>query len=68
MSNEGMAAAQHAYGRLAAGIAADDFAAYDAGYLGGYNPDGSWKPGAKGGQAEYEALFDDYEPDEDDDE
>lgn len=68
MSTEGMAAAQHAYGRLVAGIHIDDFAAYDSGYLGGYEPDGSWKPGPNGGRAEYEALFDEPEDEDDDDE
>jgi hypothetical protein len=65
MSNEGMRAAQHAYGRLAAGIAVDDYAAYDAGYLSGYNPDGSWIPGPNGGRDDYEALFEDEGDDDD---
>lgn len=66
MTTEGMAAAKHAYERLSAGIHPEDFAAYDAGFLSGYNPDGSWKPGLKGGRAEYLQAFG-LDDDEDDD-
>jgi hypothetical protein len=42
---EQFARARHAYERVDRGISPDDFEAYDAGYMIGYNPDGTWKPG-----------------------
>jgi len=42
---EQLAAAQAAYPRVAAGIHPDDYDAYNAGLMTGYNPDGSWIPG-----------------------
>lgn len=71
LSVEELRAKQHAYKRMEAGIHHDDWAAYDAGYLLGYqvNPvtgEQEWIPGPSGGQDEYEALFEEQE-DEDDD-
>jgi hypothetical protein len=37
--------ARHAYERLSLGIHPEDFAAFDAGHMRGYNRDGSWIPG-----------------------
>lgn len=51
--------------RLARGISRDDWDAYDAGYMTGYRPDGSWEPGPN--YAEWEArqqAQDDEEEDE----
>lgn len=56
MTPERMRAAKYAYERATKGIAAEDFAAYDAGEMVGYNPDGSFKPGPN------------YIPDDDEDE
>lgn len=42
-----MKEAQHAYERLHRGIHPEDFDLYEAGYIIGYNPDGSFKPGPK---------------------
>ena len=44
-SPQQLAAAQHAYERVSAGIHPDDYGPYDAGIMAGYNPDGSWKLG-----------------------
>lgn len=44
-SPEQQRAAQYAYERLSRGIHPEDFANYDAGYIAGYNPDGSYIPG-----------------------
>lgn len=44
-SDEQLKAAQHAAKRLDKGIHPDDFEAYDAGVMDGYNTDGSFKPG-----------------------
>lgn len=52
-----LAAAQYAYGRTAAGINPDDFAAYDAGLMSGYESDGSWKPGPASEQDDDEPLL-----------
>jgi len=60
-SPEQCAKAQKAYERLEAGIHPDDFAAYDAGLMRGYNSDGSWIPGPA-----YEEEDEDYELTEDD--
>ncbi|NBW11011.1 MAG: hypothetical protein EBR82_23570 [Caulobacteraceae bacterium] len=48
MSEEQIAAAQHAAERLRAGIHPSDFSAYDAGLMSGYNGDGTHKPGLNG--------------------
>jgi len=45
MTAEQLAAARHAYVRTAAGIWPEDFAAFDAGMMTGYSPDGSPIPG-----------------------
>lgn len=45
MTPEELAEAAKAYERVSRGIHPDDYAAYDAGKMIGYNPDGSWKPG-----------------------
>ena len=55
MSDDEMKTAQHAYKRLAAGIAPEDFAAFDSGEMIGYNPDGSPIPGP----TSYSEDFDD---------
>ena len=64
MSEERLAAAQHAYERLIHGIHPEDFAAYDSGYLTGYNADGSWIPGPSGGEREWNIVIGNDEPDE----
>lgn len=46
------AAAAAAYARASAGILPKDFAAFNAGYMTGYAPDGKWIPGPN--YAEYE--------------
>lgn len=40
-----MQTAQHSQERLRQGIHPDDFEAFDAGIMAGYNPDGTFKPG-----------------------
>lgn len=40
-----------AYDRVAKGIHPDDYKAYNAGFMDGYNADGTWKPGPN--HAEY---------------
>lgn len=45
MTPEAMAAARHGYDRIERGIHPDDYAAFDAGQMTGYHPDGSWIPG-----------------------
>lgn len=45
MSDEQLTEAQRVYPRLDAGILPEHFAAWDAGIMTGYNPDGSWIPG-----------------------
>lgn len=50
-----MKEAQRAYERLHRGIHPDDFDLYDKGYIVGYEPDGSYKPGPK--WDEYQALL-----------
>jgi hypothetical protein len=40
-----LAAAQHAYRRVSAGIAPEDYEAFDEGIMAGYTPDGEWIPG-----------------------
>lgn len=52
--------------RLAKGIAVEDWGAYDAGYMTGYRPDGSWEPGPN--YAEYLRRKREEEIDEDEDE
>jgi hypothetical protein len=44
-SPEDEAAALHSYNRLEAGVAQEDFGAYDKGYMLGYDEDGKWIPG-----------------------
>ena len=61
-SPEQQAAAQYAYERLSRGIHPEDFERYDAGYIVGYTPDGSYLPGPNWDQMPSE------EPDEEDDE
>jgi hypothetical protein len=56
------AEAQYAYERLSRGIHPEDFAFYDAGYIAGYNPDGSYIPGPN--FAEMPAVEDLEEDDE----
>lgn len=51
---EQLAAAQHARERLARGIHPEDWPAYEAGYMIGYDPDGEWIPGPN--YAEYAAA------------
>lgn len=62
MTPEGIAAAGHAYDRVTRGIHPDDYEAYDAGYMIGYEGDGSWKPGPN-----YESWLAQQENDEDED-
>lgn len=45
MSAKETATAAFYYARTEAGIDPDDFEAYAKGYLIGYEPDGTWKPG-----------------------
>lgn len=45
MTPEQIAAAQHAYRRVEKGIAPEDYAAFDAGEMLGYDDDGEWVPG-----------------------
>jgi len=45
MSQESLEQAAYAYERADRGIIPEDFAAYDAGIMDGYNSDGSWIPG-----------------------
>lgn len=70
MSEDQMTAAQKAYPKLDAGIIQEDFAAFDAGLMTGYNHDGSWIPGPNApDDTEDLELADedeDYEEDEDD--
>ena len=61
MTPEALAAASRAFERTAAGIAPDDFAAFDAGYLRGYGDDGEWLPGPNGGYEEYRLAIGEYE-------
>jgi hypothetical protein len=60
MSAEELASVQHSYNRLAAGIHPEDWAAFDAGEMVGYDKDGRKIPGPnfQGGEAEYEASAD----------
>jgi len=44
-SPQQLAAARAAYPKVAAGIAPEDYQAFDEGRMVGYNPDGSFKPG-----------------------
>ena len=52
-------AAQFAYERLSRGIHPEDFEKYDAGYISGYNPDGSYLPGPNWAQMPQETEDDD---------
>jgi hypothetical protein len=52
MTLQQLQAAQHAYVRTELGIHPDDFAAYEAGVMIGYNDDGSYKPGPNYEEAE----------------
>ena len=61
-SPEQQRAAQYAYERLNRGIHPEDFAAYDSGWMTGYNPDGMYIPGPN-----YHEMPQD-DGDEDDDE
>ena len=45
MSEDQMQKAQHAYGRVAAGIRPEDYELYDTGQITGYDPDGGYLPG-----------------------
>jgi hypothetical protein len=45
MTPERIAIAAHAYERVHRGIHPDDYEAYEAGLMTGYNPDGSFIPG-----------------------
>lgn len=45
MSSSQLAAAKHAYERVNAGIAPEDYTLFDAGIITGYESDGSYKPG-----------------------
>jgi len=47
MTPEQMKVAQHAQKRVRHGIHPEDFEAFDAEIMEGYNPDGSFKPGPK---------------------
>lgn len=58
-----LTAVQYNRERLARGIAREDWAAYDAGYMVGYRPDGSWEPGPN--YAEWTALQADAEEEDD---
>lgn len=60
---EQLAAARAAYPKVAAGIAPEDYPAFDAGLMTGYNPDGSFKPGPN-----VEENLDDEEADDEYDE
>lgn len=44
----------NSYLKLAAGITPEDRAAWDKGYMRGYNPDGTWKPGPNAAEFEQE--------------
>ncbi len=61
MTEEQIAAAQEAQAKVAAGIHPDDYAAYDAGIMVGYNPDGSFKPGPNHDQSKLDAFVDSME-------
>jgi hypothetical protein len=45
MNQQQLDAARHAAERVGLGIHPDDYPAYEAGQMRGYNPDGSWIPG-----------------------
>lgn len=45
MTRQQLLKAQATYPKVAAGLHPDDYDAWDRGYMRGYNPDGSWKPG-----------------------
>jgi hypothetical protein len=62
MTPEKFKQAEYEYERRDRGIHPDDFEAYDAGYLVGYNPDGTWKPGAN-----YETWLAEQETENDED-
>jgi len=66
MDRKKLDAAQHAYERLVRGIHMDDFEAYDAGEILGYNPDGSYIKGPN--WKEPEELPDELELADEDDE
>ena len=63
---EQLAAAQRSYVKVRAGIHPDDFEAFDAGQMIGYNPDGSFKPGPNQAEPEDEENDDEEEEDYDD--
>lgn len=48
MGSRELAEATMAAERISKGIAPEDYEAYDAGLMDGYNPDGSWRPGPAG--------------------
>jgi len=58
-TSEQQRAAQYAYERLSRGIHPEDFEKYDAGYISGYNPDGSYIPGPNWAQMPQETEEDD---------
>jgi len=61
-SEQELELAKIAYGRVSKGIIPDDYEAFDAGIMTGYNPDGSWKPGPN--YVEPEPEDEDEEPDD----
>ena len=65
MTDESLDAAKKAYSRAAAGIHPDDNALFDAGFISGYNPDESYKPGPK--WDEYQKLLAEQEAEEEED-
>lgn len=65
MSKEQMAALQHAYRRQSQGIIPKDWPLFDAGYISGYERDGSYTPGPKWDEYQQQLAS---EADEEDDE
>jgi len=55
MSDEQVGRAQHAYGRVAAGIRPEDYELYDTGQITGYDPDGDYVPGPNWQEPELES-------------
>lgn len=67
MTDEDMEYAQKSYRRTAAGIHPDDYAAFDAGLMTGYDPDGKPIPGPNAEEEEDDLEFDENETDDVDD-
>lgn len=61
MTDLQLAQVQHAQRRVRAGIHPDDYAAFDAGEMIGYYPDGSFIPGPNASVSEGGILLDDHD-------